>query len=59
MAKYKNVLNNNPQKNINNNANRGSKMIHAKQQNFIGCKVFEEKSPPIKEKSKLKNLGKN
>ncbi|WP_424632678.1 hypothetical protein [Borreliella lusitaniae] len=59
MAKYKNVLNINPQKNINNNVNRGSKMIRAKQQSFIGCEAFKEKSSQIKEKSKLKNLGKN
>ncbi len=31
-------------------------MIHAEQQSFIGCEVFEEKALPIKEKSKLSNI---
>ncbi len=34
-------------------------MIHAEQQSFIGCEVFEEKALPIKEKSKLSKIGKN
>nr|WP_234701609.1 DUF244 domain-containing protein [Borreliella garinii] len=33
-------------------------MIHAEQQSFIGCEVFEEKALPIKEKSKLSKIGK-
>ncbi len=33
-------------------------MIHVEQQSFIGCKVFEEKTLPIKEKSKLSKIGK-
>ncbi|WP_424632786.1 DUF244 domain-containing protein [Borreliella lusitaniae] len=54
----KNVLNNNQQENMNNNLNRGSKMLHAKQQSFTSCEIFEEKSPSIKEKSKLSKIGK-
>ncbi len=38
--------------------NRVSKMIHAEQQSFIECEVFEEKTLPIKEKSKLSKIGK-
>ncbi len=33
-------------------------MIHAEQQSFIGCEVFEEKTLFIKEKSKLSKIGK-
>ncbi|WP_151073873.1 DUF244 domain-containing protein [Borreliella turdi] len=33
-------------------------MIHIKQQSFTGCEVFEEKTLPIKEKSKLSKIGK-
>ncbi|WP_424632754.1 DUF244 domain-containing protein [Borreliella lusitaniae] len=54
----KNVLNNNQQENMNNNLNRGSKMLHVKQQSFTSCEIFEEKSPSIKEKSKLSKIGK-
>uniref|UniRef100_UPI001C02393C YqaJ viral recombinase family protein n=1 Tax=Borreliella bavariensis TaxID=664662 RepID=UPI001C02393C len=48
-------INNNNQENIQNG---GSNMIHAEQQSFIGCEVFEEKTLPIKEKSKLSKIGK-
>ncbi|WP_418456635.1 DUF244 domain-containing protein [Borreliella lusitaniae] len=54
----KNVSKKNTQENMNNNVNKGSKRLHAKQQSFIGCEVFKEKSPLIKEKSKLSNIGK-
>ncbi len=40
-------------KNQENIQNGVSNMIHAEQQSFIGCEVFEEKALPIKEKSKL------
>ncbi|WP_210382858.1 DUF244 domain-containing protein [Borreliella garinii] len=53
-----NVSNNNPQDNIQSEINGESKMLCVKQQSFIGCEVFEEKSFPIKEKSKLSNIGK-
>ncbi|WP_418906551.1 DUF244 domain-containing protein (plasmid) [Borreliella turdi] len=43
------------QKNIQNGV---SDMIHAEQQSFIGCEVFEEKALPTKEKSKLSKIGK-
>ncbi len=33
-------------------------MIHAEQQSFIGCEVFEKKTLFIKEKSKLSKIGK-
>ncbi|MBB6213774.1 hypothetical protein HNP67_001269 [Borreliella californiensis] len=33
-------------------------MISVNQQSFIGCEIFEEKSSPIKEKSKLSKIGK-
>ncbi len=45
--------------NSNQNIQNGvSKMIHAEQQSFIGCEVFEEKTLFIKEKSKLSKIGK-
>ncbi|WP_210362518.1 DUF244 domain-containing protein, partial [Borreliella garinii] len=50
-----NVSTNNNQENIQNGV---SNMIHAEQQSFIGCEVFEEKALPIKEKSKLSKIGK-
>uniref|UniRef100_UPI00165D6365 YqaJ viral recombinase family protein n=1 Tax=Borreliella bavariensis TaxID=664662 RepID=UPI00165D6365 len=50
-----NVSRNNNQENIQNGV---SNMIHAEQQSFIGCEVFEEKTLPIKEKSKLSKMGK-
>ncbi|EEF84002.1 conserved hypothetical protein (plasmid) [Borreliella spielmanii A14S] len=34
------------------------KMMHIKQQSFTGCEVFEEKSLPVKEKSKISKIGK-
>ncbi|MBB6213794.1 DUF244 domain-containing protein (plasmid) [Borreliella californiensis] len=34
------------------------KMISVNQQSFTGCEIFEEKSSPIKEKSKLSKIGK-
>ncbi|WP_418454118.1 DUF244 domain-containing protein [Borreliella lusitaniae] len=43
---------------MNNNVHRGSKRLHTNQQSFIGCEACEEKSPSIKEKSKLSNIGK-
>ncbi|MBB6208560.1 hypothetical protein HNQ06_001090 [Borrelia lanei] len=46
--------NNNPQE-----INQGElKMISVNQQSFTGCEIFEEKSSPIKEKSKLSKIGK-
>ncbi|OJH14243.1 DUF244 domain-containing protein [Borreliella bissettiae] len=46
--------NNNPQE-----INQGDlKMISVEQQSFTGCEIFEEKSSPIKEKSKLSKIGK-
>ncbi|WP_417903142.1 DUF244 domain-containing protein [Borreliella bissettiae] len=46
--------NNNPQE-----INQGElKMISVEQQSFTGCEIFEEKSSPIKEKSKLSKIGK-
>ncbi|XPC98177.1 DUF244 domain-containing protein (plasmid) [Borreliella japonica] len=33
-------------------------MMNFEQQSFIGCEVFEEKSSPVKEKSKLSKIGK-
>ncbi|WP_210373275.1 DUF244 domain-containing protein [Borreliella garinii] len=50
-----NVSTNNNQENIQNGV---SNMIHAEQQSFTGCEVFEEKALPIKEKSKLSKIGK-
>ncbi|AEL19200.1 conserved hypothetical protein (plasmid) [Borreliella bissettiae DN127] len=45
---------NNPQE-----INQGElKMISVEQQSFTGCEIFEEKSSPIKEKSKLSKIGK-
>ncbi|ACL34720.1 hypothetical protein BGAPBR_Q0060 (plasmid) [Borreliella garinii PBr] len=45
--------------NSNQNIQNGvSKMIYAEQQSFIGCEVFEEKTLSIKEKSKLRKIGK-
>ncbi|WP_420025112.1 DUF244 domain-containing protein (plasmid) [Borreliella yangtzensis] len=38
--------------------NGEAKMISFEQQSFIGCEVFEEKSFPTKEKSKLSKIGK-
>ncbi len=58
MINVLNNKNNNPQDNINNGINGESKMICVSQQSFIGCEVFEEKSFPIKEKSKLSKIGK-
>nr|WP_210378078.1 DUF244 domain-containing protein [Borreliella garinii] len=49
---------NNSKENIQSEINGESKMLCVKQQSFIGCEVFEEKSFPIKEKSKLSNIGK-
>ncbi len=46
--------NNNPQENIQGEL----KMISVNQQSFTGCEIFEEKSSPIKEKSKLSKIGK-
>ncbi|MCZ6910168.1 MAG: hypothetical protein O7C56_03955, partial [Rickettsia endosymbiont of Ixodes persulcatus] len=58
-------ININEEENMNNvseknqNIQNGvSNMIHAEQQSFIGCEVFEEKALPIKEKSKLSKIGK-
>ncbi len=51
-----NVSNDNNQEN--KSINGDSKMIYVNQQSFIGCEVFEEKSFPIKEKSKLSKIGK-
>ncbi len=48
----------NQQENVNNKKNGESKMISFEQQSFIGCEVVEEKSFPIKEKSKLSKIGK-
>ncbi|WP_420025620.1 DUF244 domain-containing protein [Borreliella valaisiana] len=48
----------NQQENVNNKINGESKMISFEQQSFIGCEVFEEKSTPTKEKSKLSKIGK-
>ncbi|WP_420025487.1 DUF244 domain-containing protein [Borreliella valaisiana] len=42
----------------NNKISRKSRIIHVNQQSFIGCEVFEEKSTPTKEKSKLSKIGK-
>ncbi|WP_418905502.1 DUF244 domain-containing protein (plasmid) [Borreliella turdi] len=42
----------------NNNINIKSRIIHVNQQSFIGFEVFEEKSTPTKEKSKLSKIGK-
>ncbi|WP_418456657.1 DUF244 domain-containing protein [Borreliella lusitaniae] len=58
MNNASNIIKKNTQENMNNNVNKGSKRLHAKQQSFIGCEVFKEKSPSIKEKSKLSNIGK-
>ncbi|WP_418905830.1 DUF244 domain-containing protein [Borreliella japonica] len=44
--------------NIQDMQNGGFHMIHTEQQSFIGCEIFEEKSSPIKEKSKLSKIGK-
>uniref|UniRef100_UPI003F5B5477 DUF244 domain-containing protein n=1 Tax=Borreliella burgdorferi TaxID=139 RepID=UPI003F5B5477 len=49
---------NNSKENIQSEINGESKMLCVKQQNFIGCEVFEEKSFQIKEKSKLSKIGK-
>ncbi len=46
------------EKNQENIQNGVSNMIHAEQQSFIGCEVFEEKALSIKEKSKLSKIGK-
>ncbi|WP_031539372.1 DUF244 domain-containing protein [Borreliella garinii] len=51
-------MNNVSEKNQKNIQNGVSNMIHAEQQSFIGCEVFEEKALPIKEKSKLSKIGK-
>ncbi|WP_210753261.1 DUF244 domain-containing protein [Borreliella valaisiana] len=48
----------NIEKNQENIKNGMSNMIHIKQQSFTGCEVFEEKTLPIKEKSKLSKIGK-
>ncbi|WP_418905370.1 DUF244 domain-containing protein (plasmid) [Borreliella turdi] len=48
----------NIEKNQKNIQNGVSDMIHAEQQSFIGCEVFEEKALPTKEKSKLSKIGK-
>ncbi|WP_420025478.1 DUF244 domain-containing protein [Borreliella valaisiana] len=42
----------------NKSINGEAKMISFEQQSFIGCEVFEEKSTPTKEKSKLSKIGK-
>ncbi|XPC98097.1 DUF244 domain-containing protein (plasmid) [Borreliella japonica] len=44
--------------NIQDIQNGVSNMMNFEQQSFIGCEVFEEKSSPIKEKSKLSKIGK-
>ncbi|WP_418905672.1 DUF244 domain-containing protein [Borreliella japonica] len=45
--------------NIQDNMQNGvSNMMNFEQQSFIGCEIFEEKSSPIKEKSKLSKIGK-
>ncbi len=41
-------MNNVLEKNQKNIQNGVSNMIHAEQQSFIGCEVFEEKALPIK-----------
>ncbi|XPC97849.1 DUF244 domain-containing protein (plasmid) [Borreliella japonica] len=46
----------NIQDNMQNNG--VSNMMNFEQQSFIGCEIFEEKSSPIKEKSKLSKIGK-
>ncbi|XOU12982.1 DUF244 domain-containing protein (plasmid) [Borreliella americana] len=52
-----NLSNNNNQE-IQNNIQGDLKMISISQQSFTGCEIFEEKSSPIKEKSKLSKIGK-
>ncbi|OJH14455.1 hypothetical protein ER70_08710, partial (plasmid) [Borreliella bissettiae] len=52
-----NLSNNNNQE-IQNNIQGDLKMISVEQQSFTGCEIFEEKSSPIKEKSKLSKIGK-
>ncbi|MCR8910177.1 hypothetical protein MT375_06980, partial [Borreliella burgdorferi 297] len=52
-----NLSNNNNQE-IQNNIQGDLKMISVNQQSFTGCEIFEEKSSPIKEKSKLSKIGK-
>ncbi len=46
--------NNNPQENIQGDLN----MTRINQKSFTGCEIIEEKSSPIKEKSKLSKIGK-
>ncbi|SCW39704.1 YqaJ-like recombinase domain-containing protein [Borreliella japonica] len=48
-----NVSTNNKEK-----INGVSNMMNFEQQSFIGCEIFEEKSSPIKEKSKLSKIDK-
>ncbi|WP_367611919.1 DUF244 domain-containing protein [Borreliella kurtenbachii] len=52
-----NMSNNNNQE-IQNNIQGESKMFYVNQKSFTGCEIFEEKSSPIKEKSKLSKIGK-
>ncbi|WP_419260269.1 YqaJ viral recombinase family protein, partial [Borreliella afzelii] len=49
-------MTNNNNQNIQNNGD--IKIMHIEQQSFIGCEVFEEKSFPVKEKSKISKIGK-
>ncbi|WP_418454801.1 DUF244 domain-containing protein (plasmid) [Borreliella spielmanii] len=51
-------MNNVSEKNQNIQNNGDINMKHIEQQSFIGCEVFEEKSSPVKEKSKLSKIGK-
>ncbi|APJ09413.1 hypothetical protein BLA32_05980, partial (plasmid) [Borreliella afzelii] len=51
-------MNNVSEKNQNIKNNGDIKIMHVEQQSFIGCEVFEEKSSPVKEKSKLSKIGK-
>ncbi len=52
-----NLSNNNNQE-MQNNIQGGLKMITIEQKSFTGCEIIEEKSSPIKEKSKLSKIGK-
>ncbi|MBB6043527.1 DUF244 domain-containing protein [Borreliella yangtzensis] len=54
----KKVTKNNQNIQNNDKINKKSQIIHVKQQSFIGYEVFEEKSFPIKEKSKLSKISK-
>ncbi|WP_418455449.1 DUF244 domain-containing protein (plasmid) [Borreliella californiensis] len=52
-----NLSNNNNQE-IQNNIQGDLNMTRINQQSFTGCEIIEEKSSPIKEKSKLSKIGK-